>query len=117
MKSTRAQLRTMTVARRALIVQYVLVDGWTSAEAAAAFGVSERQVDVWVADFRRSGMTSLRRAPSRKFAIEILRLAIERSISGAARRITNSLRRLFAGERLLQPLPPRRLNDDRRGRD
>jgi hypothetical protein len=117
MKSTRAQLRTMTVARRALIVQCVLVDGWTSAEAAAASGVSERQVDVWVADFRRSGMTSLRRASSRKFAVEIRRLAIERPISGAARRITNSLHWLFARGRLPQPLPPRRLNDDRRGRE
>jgi transposase-like protein len=107
----------MTVARRALIVQHVLVDGWTSAEAAAAFGVSERQVDVWVADFRRLGMTSLRRASSRKFAIETLRLAIERPISGAARRITNSLRRLFARGRLPQSMPPRRLNDDRRGRE
>jgi|SRR5271163_477584 len=115
MNNAYAPHRTMTAARRALIVQRVLVDGWTSAEVAAAFGVSERQVDVWVADFRRSGMTSLRRAPGKTFAVEILRLAIGRPIRGAARRITNSLRRLFVHERFPQPLPLRRLNDDRRG--
>jgi transposase-like protein len=109
--------RTITAARRALIVQRVLVDEWTSAEAAAAFGISERQVDVWVADFRRSGMTSLRRAPGRTVAVEILRFTLGRPIRGAARRITNSLRRLFVHERLPQPLPLRRLNDDRHGRE
>ena len=109
--------RSITVARRALIVQRVLVDGWTSAEAAAAFGVSERQVDVWVADFRRSGMTSLRRAPGKTVAVEILRLAVGRPIRGAARRITNRLRRLFVHDQLPEPLPLRRLNDDRRGRE
>jgi hypothetical protein len=109
--------RTMTVARRALIVQRVLVDGWTSAEAAAGFAVSEHQVDIWVADFRRSGMTSLRRAPGKTLAVQILRLAIGRPIRGAARRITNSLRRLLVHHRLPQPLPLRRLNDDRRGRE
>jgi transposase-like protein len=107
----------MSVARRALIVQRVLVDGWTSTEVAAAFGVAERQVDVWVSDFRRSGMTSLRRAPGKNFAIEILRLAIGRPIRRAVPRIENGLRRLFVRERLPQPLPLRRLNDDRRGRE
>jgi transposase-like protein len=117
MKNAYVQHRTMTVARRALIVQHILVDRWTSAEAAAAFGVSERQVDVWVADFRRSGMASLRRAPGQTVAVEILCRAIGRPIRGAARRITNGLRRLLAHERLPQPLPLRRLNDDRGGRE
>ena len=107
--------RTITVARRALIVQRVLVDGWTSAEAATAFGVSQRQVDVWVADFRRSGMTSLRRAPGKTLAVQILRFVIDRPIRGAARVIANGFRRLFVHERLPQPSPLRRLNDDRRG--
>jgi transposase len=107
----------MTAARRALIVQRVLVDGWTSAEVAAAFGVAERQVDVWVADFRRLGMTSLRRAPGKTVAVEILHLAIGQPIRGAARRITYSLRRLFVRERHPQPLPLRRLSDDPRGRE
>ena len=52
----------ITVPRRALIIQRVLVDGWTSAEVAATFDVSERQVDAWVADYRRLGMASLRQA-------------------------------------------------------
>jgi transposase-like protein len=112
-----SQHRTMTVARRALIVQRVLVDGWTSAEVAAAFGVSERRVHVWIADFRRSGMSSLRRVPGKTFAVEILRLAIGQPIRGAARRIINGLRRLFVRERPPQPLPLRHLNDDRRGRE
>ena len=112
-----SQHRPMTVARRALIVQHVLVDEWTSAEAAAAFGVSERQVNVWIADFRRSGMSSLRRVPGKTFAVEILRLAIGQPIRGVARRITSRLRRLFVRERLSQPLPLRHLNDDRRGRE
>jgi hypothetical protein len=113
MNNTYFPHRTITVARRALIIQRVLVDGWTSAEAAIAFGVSRRQVDVWVADFRRSGMTSLRRVPGKTFAVDILRLAIERPL----RRITHSLRRLFVHERLAQPLPLQRLNDIRRGRE
>ena len=117
MNNAYAPHRTMTVARRALIVQRVLVDGWTSAEVAAAFGVAERQVDVWVADFRRSGMTSLRRAPGKTVVVEILRLAIGQPIRGAARRITNGLRRFFVREQLPQPLPLRHLNDDRRGRE
>ena len=117
MNNAYAPHRTMTAARRALIVQRVLVDGWTSAEVAAAFGVAERQVNVWVADFRRSGMTSLRCAPGKTLAVEVLRLAIGRPIRGAVRRIANGLRRLFVRERLPQPLLLRRLNDDRRGRE
>ena len=107
----------MTPARRAIIVQRVLVDEWTSAEAAAAFGVSERQVDLWVADFQRSGMTSLRRAPGKTVVVEILHLALGRPIRGAARWIMSGLRRVFVQERVPHPLPLRRLNDDRRGRE
>jgi hypothetical protein len=117
MNNAYAPHRTMTAARRALIVQRVLVDGWTSAEAAAGFAVSEHQVDIWVADFRRSGMTSLRRAPGKTLVVEIVRLAIGRPIRGATRRITNGFRRLLVHERLPQPLQLRRLNDDRRGRE
>lgn len=102
----------MTVARRALIVQRVLVDGWTSGKTAATFGVSEHLVDVWVADYRRYGMTGLRRTPGKIVALEILRLTVGRPIRGAARRIANGLRRLFARERLAQPLPLRRSHHD-----
>ena len=118
MKTAYIQHRTMTVVRRALIVQRVLVDGWTAAEAAARFGISERQVDVWVADFRRSGMTSLRRAPGRTLAAQILHLTIIlRLVHGIASRIAGALRRRRLRTRLPQPLPMRRFNDDRRNRD
>jgi transposase-like protein len=105
--------RGMTVARRALIVQHVLVDGWTSAEAAAAFGVSERQVSVWVADFRRSGMTSLRREPCRTLTTQIFYFAIARPVRAVAFGISGALRRLLNRKRLSQPSPLRRLSEDR----
>ena len=105
----------MTVARRALIVQRVLVDGWTIAEAAAALGISEHQVEIWVADFRRSGMTSLRRARGK--TTQIIPLTILRSVRGIALRIASLLRRLLLREQLPEPLPLQRLNDDRRGRE
>jgi transposase-like protein len=117
MKTASAEPRTITLARRALIVQRVLVDGWTSAEAAAAFGISERQVDVWVADFRRYGMTSLRRAPGKTLAAEIVHVTISRPLRGIASKIASGLRRLLLRERLPQPLPLQRFNDDHRSRD
>jgi hypothetical protein len=49
----------VAAARRGLIVQRVLVDGWSPAQAAAAFDVGERQVARWVAHYRRRGMASL----------------------------------------------------------
>ena len=115
MNTTSAQPRKMTVARRALIVQRVLVDRWTSAKAAATFGVSEHLVNIWVADYRRYGMAGLRRTPGKIVALEILHLAIGRPLRGAARTIANELRRLFVRERLPQPLPLRRSNHDRLG--
>jgi transposase-like protein len=117
MKNASAQRRTITVAQRAFIVQRILVDGWTSAEAAAAFGISEHQVDVWVADFRRSGMTSLRRAPGKTLAAHIVPLMISQPARGIALRIASTLRRLLLRERLSEPLPLQRLSDDRRGRE
>jgi hypothetical protein len=113
MKTASAKPRPITVARRALIVQRVLVDGWTSTKAAAAFGVSERLVDIWVADYRRYGMAGLRRTPRKIVALEILHFTIGRPLRGAARSLANGLRRLFVRERLSQPLPLRRSNHDR----
>ena len=49
-------------ATRGQIVQRVLVDGWSPAQAAASFGIGERQVARWVAAYRRYGMASLRQA-------------------------------------------------------
>jgi transposase-like protein len=107
--------RTITVARRALIVQRVLVDGWTSAETAAAFDVSEQLVDAWVADYRRHGMMSLRRVPGQTVVVEIIHVVVSRPLGGAARRIANGLRRLLVRDRPAQPLPLRRSSDDSRG--
>ena len=117
MKSASGQPRTMTVARRALIVQRVLVDGWTSAEAATVFGISERRVDIWVADFRRSGMTSLRRAPSKTLAAHIVPLTVLRPVRGLALRIASLFRRRLWRERLPEPMPLQRFYDDRRSRE
>ena len=117
MKSASPRPRTIPLARRALIIQRVLVDEWTSAEAAAAFDVSERQVDIWVAEFRRYGMRSLRRTPRNTLRAEIVHLTISRPVRGIASRIASGLRRLFLRERLQQPLPLQHLYDDRRSRD
>ena len=117
MKSASPQPRKIPLARQALIIQRVLVDGWTSAEAAAAFDVSERQVDIWVADYRRHGMRSLRRTPSKMLPAEIVHFTISRPVRGMASRIASGLRRLFLRERLPQPLPLQHFYDDRRGRD
>lgn len=50
----------VAAARRGQIVQRILVEGWSAAQAAAAFGVEERQVARWVVAYRRFGMASLR---------------------------------------------------------
>jgi len=52
--------RGIAAARRGQIIQRVLVDGWSTAQAAAAFGLQERRIARWVADYRRHGMASLR---------------------------------------------------------
>ena len=59
MDSNSATSRTISVPRRAQIIQRVLVDGWSPAQAAKSCGLAERQVARWVADYRRRGMASL----------------------------------------------------------
>ena len=105
----------ITVARRALIVQRVLVDGWTSAKAAATFGVTERQVNAWVADYRRYGMTSVRRAAGDTLAAKIVQLTVSRPVRKTVSRIAKGFRRLFVAEPPPSPLPLRRSNDDHIG--
>ena len=117
MKKVSARPRTIPPARRALIIQRILVDRWTSAETAAAFDVSERQVDIWVAEFRRDGMRSLRRTPRTTLPAEIVHVMISRPVRGIAGSLAGALRRLLAGERLTNRLPRQRLNDDRRSGD
>jgi len=103
----------MTVARRALIVQRVIVDGWTAAETATRFGISQRQVDGWVAEFRRSGMASLRRASASTLA----RRMVLRPVRAAASAIGRALRPLLMRKHPPQPLLLHRLGDELRSRD
>jgi hypothetical protein len=114
MKDSAAKYRAITVVRRALIIQRVIVDGWSSAEAAATFGVSEQLVCIWVADYQRYGMASLRRAPVHALAVDILRLSVGRPF-GAAREMANRLRQLFAINGVIPSVPQRRFHEDHRG--
>jgi transposase-like protein len=97
----------ISIAQRAQIIQRVLVDGWTAAQAAAAFGVPKRLVDSWVADYRRHGMASLRHGPENTIAA-----GVSRSLRTALRRMSVGLRRLFIAEPPVEPLPLRRTNED-----
>lgn len=47
-------------AQRGLMVQRVLVDGWSAATVAASYHVDARQVVALVAAYQREGMASLR---------------------------------------------------------
>jgi len=98
---------SISISKRAQIVQRVLVDRWTTAQAAAGFGVSKRLVDSWVADFRRNGMASLRHRPD-----DTIAAGVARSLRTALRRISVGLRRWFTAEPPVEPLPLRRTNQD-----
>jgi hypothetical protein len=108
MKNTELRRRTISVAKRGQIVQRVLVDGWTSVEVAAAFGVPRRIVEVWVNDFRRHGMASLRQDPARTITAEMIRFTVWRPVRAMWRKLRGSL----APEPLVQPLPLRHSNKD-----
>jgi transposase-like protein len=112
MNTASVRPHTITMARRALIVQRVLVDGWTSAKAASAFGVSKRLVDVWVADYRRHGMMSLRRSAGETLASEIVQVTISQPIRGVVGRIAAGIRRLFVRNRVPELLALRRSNEE-----
>ena len=60
MNRVSSNTRDITPAQRGQIIQHVLVDGWSPAQAAAAYDISERHVERWVAIYRRHGMASLR---------------------------------------------------------
>jgi Homeodomain-like domain-containing protein len=60
MRTDSIQKRDLAAATRGLIVQRVLVDGWTPEKAGAQFGVDGRIVARWVAAYRRHGMAALR---------------------------------------------------------
>ena len=115
MKNRPAKSIALTPAQRGQIVQRILVEGWTSADAAAVTGVPERLLDAWVADYRRYGMASLRHVPRKTAAAEILRLWLGRPVRALSWAIFNLPRRPSARDLPASPSPLRRSNDDRRG--
>jgi len=115
MKNRPAKSIALTPAQRGQIVQRILVEGWTSTDAAAVTGVPERLLDAWVADYRRYGMASLRHVPRKTAAAEILRLWLGRPVRALSWAISNLPRRPSAHELPASPSPLRRSNDDRRG--
>jgi hypothetical protein len=112
MKNPELSRRTISVAQRGQIVQRVIVDGWTSVEVAAAFGVPRRIVEVWVTDFRRHGMASLRQDPGRTIAAEMIRFTIWRPVRAMWRKLLMGFHGSLAPEPLVQPLPLRHSNKD-----
>jgi hypothetical protein len=80
--------------QRGLIIQRVLVDGWSPAQAAAAFGAGERQVVRWVAAYRKEGMASLHREA-----------AADNVLLSWGRRLRVILARIFNGLRFGRPAP------------
>jgi transposase-like protein len=108
MKNPPLRRRTITAAQRGQIIQRVIVDGWTTVAVATSFGVSKRLVDVWVADFRRTGMASLRREPAATIAAEMVQVTVSRRVRAILRKISIGLRRFFARDPLAPPLPLRR---------
>jgi hypothetical protein len=81
-------------------------------EVAAVFGVRRRLVDVWVADFRRHGMASLRQDPGRTIAAEMIRFTLWRPVRAMWRKLLIGVRGSLAPEPLVQPLPLRQSNKD-----
>ena len=101
----------IAAAQRGQIIQRVLVDGWSTAQAAAVFGLQERRIARWVADYRRHGMASLREDD-----------AAERLWQRWIRRLRSAVARCFGGLRrgfgLVEPAPCielRRTGDKRGG--
>src|SRR5205823_14403466 len=104
MKNTESRRQIISVAQRGQIVQRVIVDGWTSAEAAAAFDVPRRIVEVWVTDFRRHGMASLRQEPGRTIVTEIIRFTVWHPVRAMWRKLLIGLRGSITPEPLVQAL-------------
>lgn len=112
MKTISARTQTITVAQRALIIQRVIVDDWTIDKAAATFGVPERAVATWVADYRRRGMASLRAGSSRTLAADLVQVTISRPLRAVLRRIWHGLQTVAARDAVGQPSPLRQSNQD-----
>ncbi len=99
-----------TAATRGLVVQRILVDGWSPAQAAAAFGVRERQVARWIAAYRRHGMASLRD----EAAAQLAPLRWARRLGLALRRMATAPRAEHASAELARFVISRRRGANRR---
>ena len=90
MSRVSSNIRDVTAAQRGQIIQHVLVDGWSPAQAAAVYGIAERQVVRWVGAYRRHGMASLRddaaAEPTAAALERRLRTLAARIVGGAVRR-------------------------------
>jgi transposase-like protein len=107
-RAKRRQL--ISAARRGQIVQRVIVDGWTTARTAEAFELPQRLVEIWVTDYRRRGMASLRESPRRGIAgLMMLRLVCPMAA------LSRWLRDRLAPPRRVPPAAMPGDHDDRRG--
>ena len=111
------KLRHISPAQRGIIVQRVLIDGWSLAEAAASSGIAESRVADWLAAYRRRGMASLREdaaieRPPRRW-LWLLRITLLR-ITGARGRPDGSSGRAVQLLRRDGKNPERPPGDDRR---
>ncbi|HEY1260611.1 MAG TPA: helix-turn-helix domain-containing protein [Stellaceae bacterium] len=107
--------RSIGPAQRGQIVQRIIVDGWSTAAAAAAFHVPKRLVEAWLSDYRRHGMQSLRHRPRKSVIAEMVRLKIVEPVLSALHLVAVLLHPLETREPHVQPLPLRRSRDERRG--
>lgn len=73
-------------AERGRIVQKIMVEGWTAAEAAAGLEVDERVVQRWVEDYRRRGMASLRESRAPGFSLLFLFARLRERVFASLRR-------------------------------
>jgi hypothetical protein len=106
----------LTTAQRGQVIQRVIVDGWKTADAAAAARVPEQLVKAWVADYRRLGMASLRHRTAKSASVEIAQLRLLQPLRLLGRDIALRVRRILMRERRAEPpLPIRRSGDEQRG--
>ena len=107
-----AKDREIAGAQRGQIIQLVLVDGWSAAQAAEAFLIEERQIARWVADYRRHGMASLHA----DYATESLHHRWIRALRGWLLRCFGGLRRIGSRTEPAPCIVLRRAGDDLRRR-
>jgi hypothetical protein len=105
-----AKGRDVAAVQRGQIIQRVLVDGWSAAQAAEVFDIQERQVTRWVADYRRHGMASLRE----EYATESPQHRWMRALRGWLLRWFGGLRRIASRPEPAPCIVLRRIGDDPR---